>query len=318
MTTLQQIRLKVRRLTATPSALQLPDSSIDEYIDTYYEIDMPAELKLWDLHSTYTFYTVANEDTYTLDVNQVLGVNPPVYIAGYQCFYTQSREQLFRIYPPTEFQEQVGDGTGVAGPYVFVLSNTAITRNSFYVSALDTNDITRTLRDSPLTESTGTLVDTTTLAVAGSINYLTGAVVVTTFGDTIPSTSPIYANYQPYIANRPTAVLFYNNIFTLRPVPDNTYKVTIESYVKPSQLLNASTDSPDLNQWWQLIAFGAALKVLEDRQDIETINTLMPRYDEQKQMALHRTILQQTPERTPTIYSSQNMNFMGNQYGGGF
>jgi len=318
MTTLAKIRRKVRRLTATPSALQLPDSEIDEYIDTYYEQDMPAELKLWNLHDTYTFYTTPNEDQYTLPVNSVLGINPPIYIAGYQSFYTQSREQFFRLYPMTEYTEDLGNGDGTAGAYTFTISNIPALRRSFYVSALDANDVTQTLVDIPLTESTGNLVaEGTTTPSVGIINYDTGAVTFT-FSNIIPASSTIYCGYFPYQASRPTAVLFYDDYFTLRPIPDKAYKVVVEAYLSPSQLLNADNDTPDLAQWWQLIAFGAALKVLEDRQDTETISTLIPRYDEQKQMALHRTILQQTPERTATIYTEQVTNFLGNPYRGNY
>jgi len=318
MTTLVKIRRKVRRLTATPSALQLPDSEIDEYIDTYYEQDMPAELKLWNLHETYTFYTSPNEDRYTLPVNSILGVNPPVYIAGYQSFYTQSREQFFRLYPIDEYEEDLGSGDASAGPFSFTLSNTPVLRRSFYASALDSNDVTQTLVDIPVTESTGNLVaDGTTTPAVGTINYDTGAVTMT-FSDTIPASSTIRGSYLPYEPSRPTAMLFYDDYFLLRPVPDRAYKVVIEAYLKPTQLLDADNDSPDLAQWWQLIAFGAALKVLEDRQDTETLATLIPRYDEQKQLALHRTILQQTPERTATIYTEQVTNLLGNPYRGNY
>lgn len=318
MTTLFKIRRKVRRLTATPSPLQLPDSEIDEYIDTYYEQDMPAELKLWNLHETYIFYTVPNEDKYTLPVNTILGVNPPIYIAGYESYYTQSENQFFRVYPKTEYEETLGVGNASAGPYTYTLINTPIRRRSFYISATDTNDVTRTLVDSPLTESTGNLVDSDSAAVLGSINYVSGAVTVTNFGDVIPATSNITCAYDPYEASRPTGMLFYDDYFLLRPIPDKAYKVEMEAYRKPSQLLNVDGDTPDLEQWWQLIAFGAALKVLEDRQDTESLVAIAPRYDEQKQLALHRTILQQTPERTSTIYAEQSTNYFGNPYRSGY
>ncbi len=318
MTTLTKIRRKVRRLTATPSALQLPDAEIDNYVDDYYEQDMPAELKLWNLHDTYSFYTTANEDRYTLPVNTILGINPPAYVAGYQSYYTQNREQLYRLYPMTEFEQDLGEGTAIAGPYIYTLSNTPVLRRTFYASAVDSNDVTRTLVDIPLTQSTGNIVaEGTTTPSVGQINYETG-VISLTFGDTISATSTISCAYWPYEASRPTAVLFYDDYFILRPVPDKAYKVTVEAYLSPSQLLNSDDDGPDVAQWWQLIAFGAALKVLEDRQDTETIQTLYPRYDEQKQLVLHRTILQQTPQRTSTIFTEQSQGSLGNSYRSGY
>lgn len=309
MSTLTRIRKKVRRLTATPDVIQLPDSEIDEYIDTFYEQDFPAHLKLFTLHSTYSFYTEPNEDQYDLPVNVYGAISPPIFIAGYQSYYDQDRDSFFRVYPRIDQNEDVLSGTGIAGPYTFTLTNFPVVKRNFSVSAVDTNGDTITLED----DGAGNLVLPNDTVDRGDINYVTGVVTVTDFGNTIPSTSTIYAQYTPYVASRPLGCLFYENKFTLRPIPDKAYKVSVDVYKKPSQLLDAGTDEPDLQQWWQFIAFGAALKILEDRQDDETIQTLMPRFDEQKQLVLHRTIVQQTPERTPTIYSEQS----GSYFGGG-
>lgn len=323
MSTLEKVRKKVRRLTATPSALQLPDSEIDEYIDTFYTQDMPAHLKLWNLHDTYEFYTQQHEDRYTLPVNTYLGISPPVYIAGYQSMYTQHREQFYRIYPKLDYSEVVATGDGTAGPYLNItLTNTPVLKRDFYVSAVDSNNVTRTLIDLPQTDITGILYLSTDTASPptsrGTINYVSGAVTITDFGDTIDSGTDITAQYVPYEPSRPTAMLFYDNTMYLRPVPDKAYKVVIEAYRTPSMLLDVATDEPDVQQWWQYIAFGAAYKILEDRQDTETMQALAARLDEQKQLVLHRTILQQTPQRTETIYSQQSNNYFGTDYRGGF
>ena len=39
--TLADIRSKVRRITARPSALQITDAEIDNYINTFYIYDFP-------------------------------------------------------------------------------------------------------------------------------------------------------------------------------------------------------------------------------------------------------------------------------------
>jgi len=307
MSTLARIRKKVRRLTATPDVIQLPDSEIDEYIDTFYEQDFPAHLKLFSLHKVYSFFTEPNEDKYQLPVNIYGSINPPIYIAGYQSYYDQDRESFYRVYPFIAYDEDVSTGDGSAGPYTFTLTNTPVLKREFSVSAVDTNGDTITLQD----DGSGNLTLPGDATDRGDINYVTGAVTVTDWSNTIPTTSTINAQYFPYVAARPLACLFYDNEFVLRPVPDKSYKVEVEVYQRPSQLLDAETDEPDIQQWWQFIAFGAALKILEDRQDTETIETLMPRFDEQKQLVLHRTIVQQTPERTPTIYSEQSSSFFG-------
>jgi hypothetical protein len=311
MTTLARIRKKVRRLTATPSVIQLPDSEIDEYIDTFYLQDFPAHLKLFELHKTYHFFTEANIDRYALPVNTNFSVNPPVYIAGYQSFYTQSREEFFRLYPKLAFSQDIGNGDGTAGAYPFTLTNIPVLQRQFSVSAVDTNGDDVTIED----DGDGNLVVPGSVVNRGTINYVTGVGTVT-FPNAIPATSTINTQSVPYAASRPTAVLFFDNFFTLRPVPDMSYRVSIEVYQSPSQLLDVDTDEPDIQQWWQYIAFGAAMKILEDRNDTETMLALEPRLDEQKQLVLHRTIVQQTTQRTPTIYTEQSTNYYGNWFQG--
>jgi hypothetical protein len=103
----------------------------------------------------------------------------------------------------------------------------------------------------------------------------------------------------------------------MRPVPDKVYKVSVEVYSKPTQLLTSNTVSPDVNQWWQYIAIGAAIKVLQDRQDIESIQNLMPFFKEQEALIMYRTATQQAPERTATIFTSNNTS-NGGFYGGNY
>jgi len=314
MTTLARIRKKVRRLTATPSTLQLSNDDIDEYINDFYTQDFPAHLKLFSLNTTYDFYTEPNEDRYQLPVNTYTNVKPPAYVAGYQSYFSLNREQFYRIYPFTNAESVLGNGDGTAGTYTFTLSNIPVLKREFTVSAVDSSGNSISLID----DGSGNLTVPNDTTVRGSINYATGAISITDWGNTIPSTSQIIAEYVPYVASRPLGILFFDNYFYLRPVPDKAYKISVEVYRTPAQVLDSDSDSPDLHQWWQFIAFGAALKVLEDRQDTETLELLIPRFDEQKQLVLHRTIVQDTPMRTPTIYSEQTGNFFGERPGGWF
>ena len=83
------------------------------------------------------------------------------------------------------------------------------------------------------------------------------------------------------------------------------YDVTIECNVQPTEIL-AFDQSPDLEQWWQYIAYGAAKKVLEDRTDMETVQLLMPEFMKQQQLVLRRTLAQQGDQRASTIYTDQS------------
>lgn len=130
----------------------------------------------------------------------------------------------------------------------------------------------------------------------GTINYLTGAYTVT-FNAAPAATAYIYAKYQGYAANRPQGVMFFNNEFTLRPVPDQAYYIRMQGYITP-QLLVKPTDTPLQNEWGPLIAYGAALEIFADSGDNENIDSYYPIFKRYENVALGRTIQQYTAEQS--------------------
>ena len=91
-------------------------------------------------------------------------------------------------------------------------------------------------------------------------------------------------------------------MITLRPVPDQSYLVEVNAFKKPTALLDAG-ESPELQQWWQYLAYGAAKKIFEDTQDLTGIQSLMGGFREQENLINRRNIVQRTNQRTATIYT---------------
>ena len=297
-TTLAAIRKKVRRLTQSPSTAQLTIATLDDYINTFILYDFPETLRLFSLHRPVTFSLQPNIDTYTIDsvltdINDFITFNPPVYIAGFKAFYSQSEEEFFNIYPFHNSIQSTGlSGNGGTFAFAGTLSGIPVTRGKVCFTAKSATNDGLELSDK---DSDGLLTGDGT----GTINYLTGAYTLTF------STAPlgvINSQTVPYVAARPTAMLYFGNKFVFRPIPDQVYHVQIEAFVRPTDLL-AMGDKPELEQWWQYIAYGAAKKVLEDRMDMETVQMIMPEFNRQEKMVLRRTIVQQTNERTATIYT---------------
>jgi len=317
--TLAAIKKKVRRLVASPSPNQLGDADLEEYIDTFYEQDFPASLKPWNLRNTLEFWTQPNEDRYDLDTELNYTVMPPLYIDGYQSFMSQSREEFFRIYPKLR-QEQTGpSGTAAAGPYTYTLTNTPVLKRAVTVSVTDSVGTLHVIHDVPTDGSltAGTWQDENGNTVTGSINYVTGAISIT-WPNTVDATEEMTTRYVSYQASRPGAALFFNDYFVLRPVPDKVYRVTFDVYQRPTQLLSADNVNPQVQQWWQYIAFGAAIKILQDRQDVESIKNIMPWFKEQENLVIYRTATQQSSERTATIYTEQSLESAGQPGVGGY
>jgi len=338
---LLDIRNKVRRITARPSDAQITDSQIDDYINTFYIYDLPEHLHLQDLRYNYQFITNPNQQVYDFPTQFYLTNMPPVYIAGYQSYMTQSRENFFRINPGLMMiQNSVATGTGGPGPYTFTLTQTPITRGfkpnppgAFSTSvAGTTSDIaanmmnwnvlisantSNTTATSVVDDGQGNLFDINsastdpTVSSIGTIDYSSGLVTVT-FTSNIPAGTGINAQYIPYVASRPQSVVFYQDQFLLYPIPDQAYTVSFEAFKYPTAFASgvpagtAATLTPQLNEWWQLLAYGAADKIFADNGDLENMQKFRPLLDEQMRLVQRRTIVQQTSERTASIYTEQS------------
>jgi hypothetical protein len=198
---------------------------------------------------------------------------------------------------------------------------TALLRNNVLFSSVDINDNGLAMIDYPISASIGNLyvpggtpTSTITQDPNNYINYVTGQFVVK-FPTPPGIGAMINSQTVPQQVSLPQALLFYDGQFTVRPVPDQPYQVNMEVYVQPIQLLSES-QSPQLQEWWQYIAYGAAKKIFEDRMDLDSVQQIMPEFKMQERLCLRRSIVQQTSQRTSTIYT-ENTSTAG-AYGPGF
>lgn len=326
MATLTDIQQKVRVLTRSMSEAVLSTASINNYINTFLLYDLPEHLRLFESRQTFTFVCNPFQDVYFTDTvnnpstsplynfqNNYITVHPPLYIAGYQALYTQAREQFFGLYPKVNSIQATGfTGNGITTLFTGVIPNAPFLQNNVLIDSIDANNNGLSAVDVPLTNSTGNLVDATTQAFLGTINYVTGAFTVNFL--TAPATGQsINSQTVPYVPAIPLAMLYFDDKFTLRPVPDQPYRVQFEVYVRPTALIG-SNQVPTLEQWWQYIAYGAAKKVLEDRMDLDSVALIMPEFKVQQNLVQRRTLVQYSNDRVATIYTEQTA--MGSEYNG--
>ena len=329
LSTLEKIKIKVRRLTRSVSTSQLTDSQLMDYINTFVLYDFPEHLRLFNLHTTFTFVTQPYVDVYESSSdpasplynfkNKFISVNPPVYIAGFQALYSQSRDQFFGIYPMLNSIASIGvTGNGATTTFTGVINSQqanlsgingqtiCLLQNNVLFSSIATDNSGLALIDYPQTNTIGFLglpgVTPLTNAL-GQINYITGAYTLN-FPSAPGAGQPINSQTVPQQPTLPQAMLYYDGKFTLRPVPDQAYRVNMEVFVRPTELLQ-NAQQPELSEWWQYIAYGAAKKVFEDRMDLESVQQILPEFKKQEALINRRTIVQYTNQRTSTIYTEQ-------------
>jgi hypothetical protein len=156
--------------------------------------------------------------------------------------------------------------------------------------------------------------------ISGNIDYFSGAITNLVFTQLIPQGNPIQAQYLPAQPSIPLSILFFQNQFTLRPVPNMGYTIKLVAYRQPSQVLLGSDLSnsnvsgvPELSEWWEALAFGAAKKIYEDRLDPDGVAMMNNSLKEKYSLINSRTCAQIGKQRVGTIYQDQ----LQNSYGGG-
>lgn len=344
------IRTKVRRLTRTPSLAAMTDAELDEYINTFILYDFPNHLRLMDLHTTLTWVCNRGQDWYPTDLtpdpsdplynfhNRYITTNKPAYVDGYPMSWSQSREEFFGVFPMINGIQTLMESDGTTGPYTATIMNLPIQQNSLLITSIDATGENISLVDyanfSGGGVNIGGLSTVVPSAQYGLVDYETGGVTFS-LPTAPPPGTPIKAHFFRYAAARPVMIYygtqqyraglsnapFFENRngpgFMLRPIPNEPYQINIEVFKRPTSLIETG-QMPELEQWWQYYAYGAAKKIFEDRMDPESVQTITAEMRKQENLVQRRTIVQQTSQRSATIYAPPRGPSGGRGWGWGW
>lgn len=150
-----------------------------------------------------------------------------------------------------------------------------------------------------------------------TVNYLTGQVNVT-FPKNIPAGNEINVSCYFFQTGLPRAILFYNNVLTLRSPPATQYLVELDAYLSPAAFFSTAQALP-FAYMSEYIGRGAARKILADTGDWEQFDRYEGLFREQEMLVWKRSQRQFTSTRTQTIYSQGQNQGQGGQstFGGG-
>ncbi len=359
--TLSAIRLKFRKLTGSGSSYAITDAEIDDYINSFYSYDFPAQFRSLKLKDKYIFNTIQGIDVYAFNSEQYTTVEMPCYCAKREIklfndpwsFYgvNYNWQQLQNFAFGTGNSATTYTGTCNATPLIRSVNNnpaTAATANtppnslqatpepypqqgySGYQAGrvqnvlITANTATSTMNVTD--DGNGNLIGDVDSTGVNTINYFTGAIsvkfAVNNVPVAVPSGNQIQIQYNPVQPAIPLSIMFFQNQFTLRPVPDQGYTVELIAYRQPSQAIftmGAGTGTPELSEWWEALAFGAAKKFYEDRLDPDGIALMDKALRERYDVAYTRTYAQLGKQRISTIYADQLTNNYGSGqlFGGG-
>ena len=277
--TLLEIRNKVRAVTGMPSTDQISDSELNTYINNYYVYVMPMELKEQIQNNFLKFKTTPGVDVYSFPSGYFTD-SPGAYADGFPMVFYEDPDIFFQDWPQQYAVDDLATGDGTTSTFSGGLQNPPLIEGSLFIT--DGYQVVQDQGDGTLTGDG-----------SGTINYLTGAFSVT-FTAAPTADLTIYAKYQGYAANRPQGIMFFQNEFTVRPVPDQVYQILMQGFIIPTSLASDS-DAPEQIEWGQLIAFGTALDIFSSRGDLDNYDRYYPIMKRFENVALSRTIQQYTP-----------------------
>ena len=349
--TLGAIIEKIRNLTGSANDYSLTDAQIIDFINSFYLYDFPAMFRSLKLKDRYTFNTQRGIDVYPFDSEHYTTVEGPCYCMKRAIPMYQNPAGFWGLNFNWQFQQNITQGNGTIGPYSGTLSNIPIIRS------VNNNRMVSSPLSSTLPFPLGNPVSfpqanigrvqniliTANLALGqtlnvtddgngnligggiGTIDYDTGVIEVT-FGLAIPAGNQIQVQYAPTNMNIPLSIMFYQNQFTLRPVPDQGYTIELIAYRQPSQALLGSEDPanpdlegvPELREWWECLAFGAAKKIYENRLDPDGVALMDKALVERYSVAEARTYAQIGKQSINTIFRDQlSQSYQGTGWGFG-
>jgi hypothetical protein len=335
------IERKIRRLTASSSQSSLSSADIGEYVNNFGNQNFPNSIKTDQMRCVYTFFSTPYVDKYPVDVNYYQGFRFPMYVDGIQGTFFKDRQQFFNMWPKWNTPSQPISGDGSQQVFSFTVNTVPFLRESFTLGGTDISGGTIVVND----DGNGNLqyqvpnpqvsvpVQTTNPAIPGmynqntlnpgllnptnigSINYVTGACAI---DFSIVNVTPIAGEQMhlfvsQYTTGRPYSLMFWNNYFLIRPVPKLVHRIEIEAYQTPVQFLQTS-NSPIINQWAKYIAYGAAIDILSDRQDLAGVQNLVPMFEELEGLVLERQGVEEIGQRNSTLFSDSSQG-QGNYYG---
>lgn len=334
--TLGDIITKIRKLTSSGNSFQLTDAQIKDYINSFYLYDLPEQFRSLKLEDIYTFDTIAGVNVYAFDSELYYTVQQPCFCAKRQIalFSDPASFYSFNTSYAWQIQDFFAIGDGSDGPYAGLTSAHPMVRSANndptnlnypagrvqnILITVNTSTGTLNVTDTPVGNNSliGNLIGDCT---AGTINYQTGQITGLRFTSIVPSGNQIQIQYSPVQFTIPVSIMYFQDQFTLMPPPDRGYTIELVAYRQPTQAMAdtaANQGSPELKEWWELVAVGAAKKIYEDRLDTDGIQMMDKMLKERYSINMTRTYAQiGSAQRVPTMFADQ-LGYGGQTGGGG-
>jgi len=332
--TVAGIRSEVRDYVGISSASILPDSTIDQELNYFYTANIPESIKMDQLRTVYTVYTLPYVDRYPVDVNKYQSLRDPVLVDGLRARFMKDRGLFYSSWPNVRTYLQPAYGDGVTTSFTFTLRGIPIAPTTFMCSVPDISgyeligaddggrqsiqgNILQVIRNS-VGNYTPPFPDLSPLPptplpnppysnIIGTIDYVSG-VVNLNFPTPPAAGAAIRVNFFCYSPGRPNTVLYWNNELIIRPIGKYSHKIDMEAYMTPLEFLS-STDTPFLNNFKRYLSLGVAMNILRKLGDTQKKQDLEADFNLEQTKVLERQANEEMNEYSPMDMLHGGMSF---------
>lgn len=293
--TVNDIILAIRSTLGSSNVNNLSNKQIIAKLNTVWQFFLSQDFTHFSLCSLWTFMTEAGIDRYIFpqgnalnlvskpilnnrmlnlyDNNQTFFASKLSTLQNYEATTLQTPTQSININIGKKIARGYKDALGVAVP-------------SVVISAVGTNGVQQNLYDF----GTGELTDGST--GTGFVDYITGNVSIT-FGSVVVGN--VYATYDNSTWTRPSSCLFYNNVLTLRAIPDQPYQVVCQVQYIPAPFSEA-TDVLPIPTIFHYLHYQTALLIATEINDESRIRFIQP-LAEKAQAGIEKITYRQSDNR---------------------
>lgn len=274
--TVQNVLSGVRATLGSSNSSNLSNDQILAKLNNVWQFYIPLDFVHFTLTSVWSFMTVAGVDRYIFPQQNASNIIGDVNLNNTPLILYDSNQSFFSNYVGTlqnyiitvaetaasTFSLQLG--REIARGYTNILG---VPVPSVFINAVGVDKSEQSLYDF----GTGVLTDAAGVG-SGTIDYYTGAVTVNFAVDV---EGPIYATFDNSSWTRPSRCLFYDNVLTLRNIPNQPYQVTAQVQYIPAPFtsVNDVLPVPNLFLYFQ---YKTALLISQSINDQVRVEAIAP------------------------------------------
>jgi len=304
---------EVRWHTQFANQSNIPDSTLLQYLNRWWQISLPQGFTHFALKTVYSFMTAKGQPNYAFPISVYLNQTGGIYCDGIRCKFFQDPNAFADQYNTNRTNTTQSVGNGTIGAYTGYLQSVplipgftdALGNLHSQVFFTTTSNVGAVL--SVYDNGTGTLEGDG----SGTIDYTTGAFSIL-FTVPVADGAIIYSDYTYYSQGRPWAALFFQNTITLRAVPDRPYLISCNVYQIPSAFTTTTQTIP-INQFFDIMARGTALRIASTLKDVQQMQILRGMYDESMRDVQNITTRQRGNQRPSSQFYNPSPYGLANQ-----